>query len=244
MAGQRSSEPDIRFEVPLYRMAEAARYLGVPTATFATWAKGYVRRPPGRPEVVGEPIVTALPSDGRNHPTIPFIGLAEGMALAAFRSKGVAMQRIRPALMVLAETVGLEHALASKALYTDGAEVLYDYAERQGDTPEAMDTRELVVVRKGQRVFTEVVQDYLERIEYGPDGYARLIHLPDYHRAEVVADPERSFGQPIFAHGAARVADVLERFWAGEDLGILSDEFGVPLAELEDVLRVASRRAA
>src|SRR6266545_2002249 len=181
MASQRSSEPDIRFEVPLYRMAEAAKYLGVPTATFATWAKGYVRRPPGRPEVIGQPIVTALPSDGRNYPTIPFIGLAEGMALAAFRSKGVALQRIRPALMVLAETVGLEYALASKRLYTDGA--------------------------------------------------------------EVVADPERSFGQPIFARGAAKVADVLERFWAGEDLGMVSDEFGVPRAELEDVLRVASRRA-
>jgi len=241
---RRSSEPDVRFEVPLYRMSEAAKYLGVPTATFATWAKGYVRRPLGRRAVIGEPIVTALPSHGGNYPTIPFIGLAEGMVLAAFRRKGVAMQRIRPALAALAETVGLEHALASKALYTDGAEVLYDYAEQHGDTPEAVDTRELVVVRNNQRVFAPVVQDYLERIEYGPDGYARLIRLPDYRSAKVVADPERSFGQPIFAHGAARVADVLERFWAGEDLRIVADEFGVPPAELEDALRVASRRAA
>jgi uncharacterized protein (DUF433 family) len=243
MAG-RQSETDVRFETPLYRMAEAAKYLSVPTATFMTWAKGYVRQPPGRPVVKGQPIVTALPSEGRNYPTIPFVGLAEGMVLAAFRRKGVAMQRIRPALAVLANTVGLEHALAAEALYTDGAEVLYDYAERQGDTPEALDARELVVVRNNQRVFAPVVQDYLQRIEYGPDGYARLIHLPGYRHAEVVADPERSFGQPIFTHGAARVADVLERFWAGEDLSMVADEFGVPLTELEDALRVASRRAA
>jgi uncharacterized protein (DUF433 family) len=241
---RRSSGPDVRFDLPLYRIAEAAKYLGVPPATFGTWAKGYVRRPSGRPVVIGEPIVTALPSDGRNYPAIPFIGLAEGMVLAAFRSKGVAMQRIRPALAALAQTVGLKHALASKALYTDGAEVLYDYAEQQGDTPEAMDARELVVVRNNQRIFAPVVQDYLERIEYAPDGYARLIHLPDYRYAEVVADPERSFGQPIFTHGAARVVDVLERFWAGEDLSMVADEFGVPPPELEDALRVASRRAA
>src|SRR6266487_1631557 len=222
--GRRSSEPepDVRFETPLYRMADAAKYLDVSTATFATWAKGYVRQAPGRPVVKGQPIVTALPSHGRNYPTIPFIGLAEGMALAAFRRKGVALQRIRPALQVLAQVFGLRHALASKALYTDGAEVLYDYAEQQGDTPEAIDARELVVVRNNQRVFTPLVQDYLERIEYGPDNYARLIHLPGYRDAKVVADPKRSFGQPIFAHGAARVADVLERFWAGEDLSVVA----------------------
>ncbi len=130
MSGQ-SSEPEARFEVPLYRMAEAAKYLGVPTATFVTWAKGYVRQPPDRPVVKAQPIVTALPSRGRNYPTIPFIGLAEGMVLAALRSKGVPLQRIRPAVAVLAQTIGLGHALASKALYTDGAEVLYDYAEKQ-----------------------------------------------------------------------------------------------------------------
>ena len=58
------------------------------------------------------------------------------------------------------------------------------------------------------------------------------------------ADPTRSFGAPIFERGGVRVADVLERFWAGDTLSDLVDEFGVPADQLEDVLRVASRRAA
>jgi uncharacterized protein (DUF433 family) len=236
---------DERFTLPLYTLSGAAWALDVPTSTFTTWALGYTRTPPGRQKVKGEPIVTALQSkNGRGSPIVPFVGLAEGMVLAAIRRKGVPLQRIRPALKVLTNNIGLEHALASRALYTDGAEILYDYAETVGDSPEARSARELVVVRHGQHVFAEVLEDYLHRIEYAPDGYARLIRLPQYRRAEVVADPARSFGQPIFGHGGARVADALQRFWAGDDLDVVSQEFGVPIADLEDALRVASRRAA
>ena len=37
------------------------------------------------------------------------------------------MQRIRPALRQLQSDIGVEHALASQKLYTDGAELLFDY---------------------------------------------------------------------------------------------------------------------
>jgi uncharacterized protein (DUF433 family) len=233
---------DIRFDVPLYTMAEAARALDVPPSTFAAWAKGYVRAFPGRRPVRGEPIVTAVLREA-GQPMIPFVGLAEGMVLAAVRHAGVPLQRVRPALAVLAQDIGFQHALASKRLYTDGAELLFDHA---GGAPggDAQAVRDLVVVRSGQRVFAEVIDRYLRRITYGPDGYATQIRLPAYERAEVIADPTRAFGQPIFAHGAAQVRGVLERFWAGDDIDALSAEFGVPVTAIEDVLRAASRRAA
>ena len=53
-----------------------------------------------------------------------------------------------------------------------------------------------------------------------------------------------SFGSPIFRAGGTRVEDVMDRFWAGESLTDVSAEFGVPLDQLEDVVRVASSRAA
>lgn len=154
------------------------------------------------------------------------------------------MQRIRPALIELQRELGLEHALASHKLYTDGAELLYDYAESRPNSPDGRLARELVVVRSRQHVFAEVVDAYLRRIEYGDDGYASLIHVPAYDEAEVVVDPARAFGAQIFERGGSRVDDVLDRFWAGESLEELSVEFGVPTDQLEDVLRVASRRAA
>ena len=95
-----SAISDVRFSVPLYTVGEAARILDVPTSTFRSWARGYVRRSPTRPDVTGEAIVTALPPHDAD-PTIPFIGLAEGVVLAAIRRHGVPLQRIRPALDVL-----------------------------------------------------------------------------------------------------------------------------------------------
>jgi len=235
-----------RFTVPLYTVSEAAHYLNVPRSTFSTWAHGYQRQPQGRREVIQKSVVTALDHDGRGTraPSVPFIGLAEGLVLAAFRRRGVPLQKIRPALRVLAEGIGLEHALASRSLYTDGAEVLYDYAGRQGNTPEARSARQLIVVRNGQGVFNEIIEDYLHRITYGADNYAQVIRLPQYEKAEVVADPARSFGRPIFSRGGARVEDALQLFWAGEDLHTVAAEFGVPEPELEDALRATSRRAA
>lgn len=230
-----------RFGLPLYSVAEAAAYLGVPASTFSTWAHGYLRKPPGRPAVVGAPVLTAIPGEVASDATIPFVGLAEGMILAAIRRKGVPLQRIRPALERLRDELGLEHVLASSSLYTDGAEVLYDFAERAGDTPEARSARQLVVVRKGQHVFASVIEDYLQRVQFAGDGYAELIHLPRYRTADVVADPRRGFGQAIFARGGAKVEDVLGAFQAGASLEAVAGEYGVPANELEDALRVASR---
>jgi uncharacterized protein (DUF433 family) len=234
----------IRFSVPLYTVADAARIVGVPVSTLASWAHGYVRKFPNRPDVAGSPIITHLQTEGPRQPTIPFIGLAEALVLAAVRKSGVPMQRIRPALRQLQADIGLEHALASRTLYTDGAELLYDYGAHHPGSDEGRLIRNLVVVRNGQRVFVEVIEDYLSRIEYAADEYAALIRVPAYEHAQVVADPTRAFGAPIFERGGVRVDDVLERFWAGEPLDELSAEFGVPADQLEDVLRVASRRAA
>ena len=235
---------DPRFNVPLYTVGEAARIVDVPTSTLTTWARGYVRRFPDRPEVTGEPVLTCFPSTTFNGPSIPFIGLVEGLVMAAVRQSGVPMQRVRPALKEIQRQIGLKHALASRRLYTDGAELLFDYAQQHPTKGPGPTTKDLVVVRNGQRVFATVIEQYLQRIQYGPDGYATVIRIPAYRSAEVVADPGRSFGAPIFERGGARVSDVLERFWVGESLEDLSEEFGVPPKQLEDVVRAASRRAA
>lgn len=216
---------DPRLAQPLLTLREAAWNLAIPQSTFRTWTLG--------------PLVTTIDA-GRRRASVPFIGVAEGLVLAAFRRRRVPMQRIRPAIQRLNEEIGLDHALASGGLYTDGAEVLYDYATSTDDAEIA----QLTVVRSGQRVFHEAVRDYLELITYGGDGWPTALRLPAYRSAVVVIDPTRAFGLPLFENGGARVEDVLDRWRAGESFAALADDFGVPSEEIEDAARTAAARAA
>jgi uncharacterized protein (DUF433 family) len=204
---------------PIFTVQEAARGLRVSPSTLGWWT--------------GEHLVTRLPSQGRR-PSLPFIGLAEALVLNSFRRSGVPLQRIRPALRALEREIGLKHALASKSLYSDGVEILYDFAERKGIDELA----ELVVVRSGQRVFASVVADYLKRITYDA-GWPTKVRLPRYGDAAVIVDPVRAFGQPIFENGGSRVEDVVERWRAGDTVADLARDFGVPSAEIETVVRAA-----
>jgi uncharacterized protein (DUF433 family) len=233
-----------RFVTPLYGIGEAAGYLAVPPSTLATWAYGYERRRAGDGVIVGRPVITAIRPARRHEAAVPFIGLAEAYALAAFRKAGVPMQRIRPAIEALHSELGLSYALASKRLYTDGAEILYDYAQQAGDTPEGESARELVVVRNNQRVFAEVVEQYLRRVDFAPDGYAQVIHLPQYRAADVTVDPDHAFGRPRFARGGAELDNVIDLFLAGEPVDVVAAEFGLTRDEVEDALRVTTRTAA
>ena len=232
-----------RFQDPLYTIAEAARIVDVPRSTFTSWAKG-LKRQTNKQAVSGGPIVTYVEPERPKFPSIPFVGLTEAMVLTAVRRSGVPLQRIRPALEALERELGVQHALANQRLYTDGAEVLYDYSKRHPDTDGADIALRLVVIRNKQHVFTELIEEYLRCLVYAPDGYVELMRLPAYRIAEVVVDPTRSGGNPIFARGGCRVRDVMERFWAGEPLKHLPEEFGVPEDHIEDALRVTSRQTA
>jgi uncharacterized protein (DUF433 family) len=232
-----------RFSTPLYGIGEAAAYLAVPPSTLATWAYGYERQRPGTGAVIGSPVITASRPRHRHEAAVPFIGLAEAYALAAFRQAGVP-RGIRPAIDALHRELGLQYALASQRLFTDGAEILYDYAQHADGTPEGESARELVVVRNNQRVFADVVARYLQRVDFAADGYAQLIHLPQYRVAEVTVDPDHVFGRPRFTRGGAGLDDVIDLFRAGEPVDVVAAEFGLSRAEVEDVLRVNTRTAA
>jgi uncharacterized protein (DUF433 family) len=102
----------------------------------------------------------------------------------------------------------------------------------------------LVVARTGQKQFSELVRDYLRRITCGADGWAARLRLPTYGRADVVVDPQVAFGMPVVAQGGARIEDLVDRFPAGDTIGDIADDFGVPADQVEDVIRVATRAAA
>jgi len=225
---------DDRFARPLYTFAQAARFVGMHQATLATWT-----RPPRRRQIVSSggrghaAVVTALPPQSGDLRRIPFIGLVEATVVEAFRRTGLSLQRIRRALTVLAEQGELEHALASEHLFSDGADLLYDYAARNEELQIRLLT--LTEVSSGQRVFHEVILDYLSRIEF-TDGWATGLVLPVTERPLLRVVPDVAGGTPLFMEGGAPLSAVRSRFAAGEPVESIADDFEVPVDHITESL--------
>lgn len=134
------------------------------------------------------------------------------------------MSRIRPAIEVLRNEIGLENALLSEKLQTDGAEILY----RNGEV-------ELVVVRNHQGVFNEVVSEFLQSITYR-DGFAGSLRLPAFEAVVVVVDPHRNSGQPTVDRLGVRVEDIVSRVRAGEAMDDVAEDFGLERRELRSLI--------
>jgi len=63
-----------------------------------------------------------------------------------------------------------------------------------------------------------------------------MIRLPQYGDANVVLDPHRGYGQPVFNKSGAKVADALGPLRAGETFESVAADYGVSEAELRDAL--------
>jgi uncharacterized protein (DUF433 family) len=200
---------------------EAALFLGMSQSTLRGWLEGRSR---------SRPFVHVVGRDGE--PLLPFIGLAEATATWILR-RGLSAQYIRKALTRLQDEIGVKYALASQDLYLNGARILYDYLDEDG-------TKKLVEVVSGNAVFRPVVQDMLERITYF-DGFASKLILPKTKRELVAVDPRWASGQPLTIRGGARLVDLIRRFGAGESPLTVAEDYGVPMDDMLEIIRVFYR---
>jgi uncharacterized protein (DUF433 family) len=163
--------------------------------------------------------------------TVPFVGFAEAFVFAFLRRAKMKESRIREGVAAVRQERGLEYALASRSLWTDRAELL---------TGEA--GSDLTVARTGQAQFSAFVQDQLIPVVYADDGYAARIRLPQFQATEVVVDPTVAFGSPIVEPHEVRVVDLVSRWLAGDTMHDLSLDYGVPLTNVEEVIRAQARK--
>jgi len=198
-------------------------------STLRTWSHGYTKTFKNRPPVAQGPVITSLNGASSDTRSIPFVGLVEATVVQAFRSTGLPMQRIRRALEVLADQGELQHALASRELYSDGANVLYDYAKRHDDRQ----LRLLTVAQTGQRVFHEVIYEYLTRITFG-DRWATELILPVTKRRLLRVLPDVASGDALFVNGGAPLSAVQSRVAAGEPIQSIAADYGTPVDDIRE----------
>lgn len=220
------------FTTPLYSQAEAAWIVGVPANTFRNWAHGYAYKTTTEKVVAQDPLVTLAREHNRLR--VPFLGLAEAYVLDAFRTAGIPMVRIRPAVESLKNGMGLPYALLSERLMTDGVEVLYDYV---GDEAEAVEGRVGLAVVRGDKqvVFREAIEQYLQSVTY-EEGFMTSLEPRRFGEGVLRVDPRVNAGQLSFADSGVRLDDVRRRTQAGEPVAEVAEDYDLPLETVESVL--------
>lgn len=226
---------DAVWQFPLYSKAEAAKILRLSSSTLDNWVSGYSypTRDGARQQT---PLVTHTDPVGRK--TLPFAGMAEAYVLSALKRAGVPMQRIRPAVARLEEEFGLEHALLSERLKTDGVDVLFDYLVTTDPDFEPVSVLTAVRGRDRQMVFRESVESYLQTITYGA-GAVEWIRLP-FYRVPVVINPRVNAGRPTMMSRGVRVRDILDRVHAGDSVLDVTEDYDLPSGSVELLLADAS----
>lgn len=212
------SPGDVRLTEPLFTFREAADFLNVKPSTLHHWAH------PGEGIAV---LVTTLADE---RPSLPFIGFTEAFVVKAALNAGVPRYRIRPGVEAIRKEAGnLAHALASKLVWTDGAEILWGVAGE-----------DLEVARTNQGQFREAVKNQLQLINYGDDGFAEYLQLPRYKQAVVTVNPFVAGGAPIIRSGVGiRVEDVQDRVDAGDTPEEVARSFRIPLRAVREVVGVS-----
>lgn len=223
------------YTTPLYSQAEAAWIVGVPANTFRNWAHGYAYKTIDEKIVSKEPLITLAPK--HNQMRVPFLGLAEAYVLDALRLAGIPMVRIRPAVESLKRGMGLQYALLSERLMTDGVEVLYDFI---GDEAEAAQGKVGLAVVRGdkQLIFREAIEQYLQSVTY-ESGFMTALRPQRFGEGILSIDPRLNAGQLSFANSGVRLEDVLRRVRAGEPVVEVAEDFDLPRNVVASVLERA-----
>jgi uncharacterized protein (DUF433 family) len=215
-------------KIPRYSIPEAAQYLRIAPSTLGSWIRG-------------RSFATASGSawwdglidrpDPRNS-RLSFFNLIEAYLLNALRKQyKVPIPAIRTALVDAEKSYQIHHLLRSDQLRVTQGNL---FLERLG--------RLINVGRGRQHEMPEILEAYLERIEWSEAGFAVKLSPvtrdgPRKSPRLIVIDPEVGFGKPIVRSKGIKTSTIIERFQLGESVRDLADDYDLAVDEIEEALR-------
>jgi uncharacterized protein (DUF433 family) len=226
------TENDLR-EMPAYSIGEAAGYLRLPVSTLRAWLLGQ-RYTAGDTPKIFRPVIEIADAKQRQ---MSFINLVEAFVLSGIRREhSIPLPKVRKAVEYLRRTFRTRRPLAEEQFETDGVDLFVDkFGALIGATQE------------GQLQMREVIRDRLKRVLRDPKGVPQKIVLFPARRpaekGDIVIDPRLSFGRPVIDGYGLRTAVLAERFYAGETVEELANDYGVPSEAIQNALRCEPRAA-
>lgn len=222
---RKRSVEDVRL-MPAYSIAEAARYLSMPSPTLRSWFAGIE----GHFKAV---IRWEVAGDHR----LSFSNLVEAHVLRAIRTKhGISMPNVRKALQYVERKENISRLLLHPGLRAGlGRLFLKKYAELIELAPSA------------QHVIEKALEQYLVAVVQDPVGIPVKLYpwIPDPAvgaKRSIVIDPQISFGRPVTSLRGITTAVLADQFDAGASIEDLVNDYGLSPQAIEDAL--AFERAA
>lgn len=218
-------------DVPAYSLPEAAALVGCPVSTLRSWVLG--RTYPKRNGGTGRSPAIIKPAT-LNASLISFTNVVEAHVLAGLRRRyELKLDSIRTAVRYVREKLGTSHPLAHEQFKTDGVHL---FVERFG--------RLINATKEGQTAIREVLDTYLERIDYRDGRAVRFFPLlREAAPRVIVVDPRRSFGRPVIAGTSIPITAIRERFDAGDNVELLAEDYEVPSDQIQEALRATPKAA-
>jgi uncharacterized protein (DUF433 family) len=209
-----------------YGMAEAARYLKLPSATLRSWLVG-------RPYPKGDTVATFRPliRPARKQPLLlSFYNLVEAHVLRSLRTEhGIAISKVREAIKFAEGRLGIERLLLNKALSTHAGSV---FLEEYG--------RLINLTNSGQLAMRRMLEAHLKRVEW--DDRAFPIRLYPYVSTQASAtrpiaiDPSIAFGRPVVLRMCVSTEAIAGRLDAGETVADLAEDYDLKPEEIEEAV--------
>jgi uncharacterized protein (DUF433 family) len=219
---------DAALELPMYGLAEGSLYLRVPMSTLDYWVFGRGKTP------------GLIAAASRRPRSLSFMNLLECHMLAAMRKiYNLRIPKIRRALTRLAGMNGYRHPLIEKPLFTDQRDILI----REMDSVLNISRRN----NFGQYEIPQIVDVFLERIEYDKDTYKFYPFVRERSRNEpklIVINPNVGFGKPVIAGTGISTVVIASRFNARESIPDLAEEYGISTTQVEEAIRWETRAVA
>ena len=214
---------------PRYSYAEADRIAGMTHGTAKRWLKGYQSRAQDR-SVVRRPPVPPAATVERG---VSFLELIEVAAISRLRSLGLSLQEVRALVEVAASFFGNDRPLIALEFKVGGREVFV--------TDPAAGNLVEISGQKRRRAWYEVLNPFLDTVEYGADGIASR-WWPMGQGQQVVVDPAYGFGLPVIAGSGVRTETIWEQFTAGTMRDTIAEDFGLRAELVEKAIQFEANR--
>lgn len=214
-------------DIAAYTVAEAARYLRLPTATLRSWVLGR-QYPTADGSGQFPPLIRPA---SRVPPLLSFSNLIEAHVLRALRTDhGVPVKALRSALAYAERELGIDRLLLRPELRTDAGTVFLD---RYGEL--------IDLSASGQLAMRRLFAEHVKRVEWDSSRFPVRLYpflwtaAPTEERP-IIIDPRLAFGRPVVLRRGISTSAIAERIDAGESVEDVAADYELGLPEIEQAI--------